>query len=71
MLKRQLHKGAPDVNAYTAGRLRDMARSMEILAGTFGKAKGEPGLTREDGLAAMEAASAMRSEEHTSELQSR
>lgn len=59
MLKRQLHNGAPDVNAYTAGRLRDMARSMEILAGTFGKAKGEPGLTREDGLAAMEAASAM------------
>ena len=59
MLKKRVHKGTADVNAYAARRLRDMAHSMEILAKTFGKVKEEPGLTREDGLAAMEAAAAM------------
>jgi len=48
-----------DVNVYTARRLKDMARSLGGLAKTFGKIKGEPGLTREDGIAALEAASAM------------
>ncbi|MBQ7797227.1 MAG: SpoIIE family protein phosphatase [Lachnospiraceae bacterium] len=36
-----------------------MAQSMDVLAKTFGKAKEEPGLSKEDGLAALEAATAM------------
>jgi len=59
VFKKQIHKGASDVNVYAAKRLRDMAQSMEVLAKLFGKSRGEPGLTKEDGLAALEAASAM------------
>lgn len=59
MLKKQIHKDAADINAYAAKRLRNMAQSMGILARTFGKAQEAPGLTREDGLAAVEAASAL------------
>ena len=59
MLKKRVHRDAADVNAYAAKRLRDMAQSMGVLAQTFGKVKDEPGLSREDGLAALEAASAM------------
>lgn len=59
MLKRQIHKDAADINAYAAKRLRNMAQSMGALAQTFGKTQEFPGLTREDGLAAVEAASAM------------
>ena len=59
MLKKWVHKGTSDVNGYAAKRLRDMARSMEVLAKTFGKTKDEPGLTKDDGIAAVEAASAM------------
>lgn len=57
--KRALHKDVTDINIYTAKRLRDMAQSLGSLAKTFGKIKGESGLTREDGIAALEAASAM------------
>lgn len=59
MLKRQIHKDAADINAYAAKRLRSMAQSMGVLARTFGKTQDVPGLTREDGLAAVEAASAL------------
>ena len=48
-----------DINGYAAKRLKDMAQSLDVLAKTFGKAKEEPGLSREDGLAALEAAAAM------------
>ena len=57
--KRMVHKDITDINIYTAKRIRDMAESLNGLAKTFGKLKGEPGLTREDGIAALEAASAM------------
>lgn len=57
--KRAVHRDMADLNAYTAKRLRDMAQSMGVLAKTFGKAKEEPGLTKEDGIAALEAATAL------------
>lgn len=57
--RRAVHRDMTDVNAYAAKRLKDMAQSMGTLAKTFGKAKEEPGLTKEDGLAALEAATAM------------
>lgn len=57
--KRAVHRDMADLNAYTAKRLRDMAQSLGVLAKTFGKVKEEPGLTKEDGLAALEAATAM------------
>lgn len=57
--KRAVHKDVTDVNVYAAKRLRDMAQSLGGLAKTFGKIKEEPGLSREDGIAALEAASAM------------
>lgn len=57
--KRAVHKDVTDVNVYAAKRLKDMAQSLGGLAKTFGKIKEEPGLTKEDGIAALEAASAM------------
>ena len=57
--KRAVHKDMADINGYAAKRLKDMAQSLDVLAKTFGKAKEEPGLSREDGLAALEAATAM------------
>ena len=49
-----------DVNYYTARKLEDMARSMERLAKAFDEGMGkESGLTRDDGLAAMETSAAM------------
>lgn len=59
MRKQGIHRDADGLNHYAAGRLKEMARSMEKLAKTFGKAKQEPGLTCEDGAAALEAAAAM------------
>ncbi len=59
LMKREVHRDMADLNAYTAKRLREMARSMEALAKTFGRDREEPGLTREDGVAALEAATAM------------
>lgn len=57
--RRAVHKDMTDINGYAAKRLKDMAQSMDVLAKTFGKAKEEPGLSKEDGLAALEAATAM------------
>ena len=57
--KRAVHKDMTDINGYAAKRLKDMAQSLDVLAKTFGKTKEEPGLSREDGLAALEAATAM------------
>lgn len=57
--RRTVHRDMADLNAYTAKRLKDMAQSMGVLAKTFGKVKEEPGLTKEDGFAALEAATAM------------
>ena len=57
--KRVVHKDMDGLNGYAAKRLREMASSMGDLAKSFGKANEEPGLTREDGLAALEAATAM------------
>ena len=57
--RRAVHKDMTDLNGYAAKRLRDMAQSLDVLAKTFGKTREEPGLSREDGLAALEAASAM------------
>lgn len=57
--KRAVHKDMADVNVYTAKRLKDMADSLGGLAKTFGETKDELGLTKEDGLAAMEAAASM------------
>ncbi len=54
-----VHKDMADVNAYTAKRLKDMAQSLEGVAKTFERSREENGLTREDGIAALEAASAM------------
>ena len=60
MLKRRVvHKDMTDIHAYAAKRLKEMAQSMDVLAKTFGKTREEPGLTTEDGVAALEAASAM------------
>ena len=56
--KKAVHKDLADVNVYTAKRLKDMAESLTRLAKTFGDVKDEPGLTKEDGIAALEAASA-------------
>ena len=57
--KRVVHKDMDGLNGYAAKRLREMASSMGGLAKSFGKANEEQGLTREDGLAALEAATAM------------
>ena len=57
--RRSVHKDVTDVNSYAAKRLKDMAQSLGGLAKTFGKMKDDPGLSREDGIAALEAASAM------------
>ena len=57
--KRAKHRDMDSLNSYTAKRLKDMAMSLGVLAKTFGKAKEEPGLTKEDGVAALEAAAAM------------
>ena len=57
--KRAIHRDMDSLNSYTAKRLKDMAMSLGVLAKTFGKAKEEPGLTKEDGVAALEAAAAM------------
>lgn len=60
MLKRRaVHKDTADVNAYTARRLREMAESFAGLSKAFGGRENEYGLSREDGIAAMEAAAAM------------
>lgn len=57
--KRAGQKDAADVGWYTAKRLKDMAQSLAGLAKTFAGAKGEPGLSREDGIAALETAAAL------------
>lgn len=57
--KRTLHNDMDSLNGYAAKRLREMASSMGDLAKSFEKAKDEPGLTKEDGIAALEAAAAM------------
>lgn len=57
--KRAVHRDMADVNVYTAKRLRDMAESLGGLAKTFGNAGDEAGLTKEDGIAAMETATAL------------
>lgn len=57
--KREVHKDMTDVGGYTAKRLKDMAQSLDGLAKTFARTKEDPGLTKEDGLAALEAAAAM------------
>ena len=57
--KRVVHKDMDGLNGYAAKRLREMASSMGDLAKSFSKANEEQGLTREDGLAALEAATAM------------
>ena len=60
MLKRRaVHKAMAEANVYAARRLKDMAQSLGGLAKTFGRCREEPGLSREDGIAALEAASAM------------
>ena len=62
MLKRRaVHKDMAEANVYAARRLKDMAQSLGGLAKTFGRCREEPGLSREDGIAALEAASAMAS----------
>lgn len=54
------HKDMADVNIYTAKRLNDMAVSLSGLAKAFSEDINEGyGLTREDGLAAMQTAAAM------------
>ncbi len=57
--RRAIQRDMDGVNGYAAKRLKEMASSFGDLAKTFGKAKEEPGLTREDGIAALEAATAM------------
>lgn len=58
--KRCVRKDMADVNVYTAKRLNDMAVSLSGLARAFADdIDGGQKLTREDGLAAMQAASAM------------
>ncbi len=59
MRKRMVHKDLADVNIYTAARLRGLADSLGGLAKTFGDRREETGLTKEDGIAAMETAAAM------------
>lgn len=59
LIKRAVHRDMADVNVYTAKRLRDMAQSLGGLAKTFDSAAKESGLTKEDGIAALETASAM------------
>ncbi len=57
--RRTVHKDMADVNVYTAKRLKDMADSLEGLAKTFTKTQDEQGLTKEDAVAALEAAASM------------
>lgn len=59
MRKRAVHRDMADVNVYTAKRLRDMAESLGGLAKTFGNVAEDAGLSREDGIAALETASAL------------
>ncbi len=57
--RRTIQKDMDGINGYTAKRLKEMALSFGDLAKTFGKAKEEPGLSAEDGIAALEAAAAL------------
>lgn len=60
MWKRVKRRDMADVNAYTAKRLNEMARSLGILAKSCqDDIDGEKGLTREDALAAMQMSAAM------------
>lgn len=59
MRKRAVHRDMADINVYTAKRLRDMAESLGGLAKTFGSVAEDAGLSREDGIAALETASAL------------
>lgn len=59
MKRRAVHRDMADVNLYAAKRLRDMAESLGGLAKTFAGADRDPGLSGEDGLAALETAAAM------------
>lgn len=58
--KRCVHRDMADVNIYTAKKLNDMASSLEDLAKACADdINSSEGLTREDGLAAMQTAAAM------------
>lgn len=60
MLKRERRRDMADVNVYTAGRISDMARSLESLARSCRDGMdGTRGISREDGQAALEMAAAM------------
>lgn len=60
MLRRNKRRDMADVNVYTAKRLNDMAQSLGLLAKSCeDNLEDEPGLTREDALAAMQMSAAM------------
>ncbi len=60
MWRRTKRRDMADVNVYTASRLGEMARSLGILARSCqDEMDGNPGLTREDALAAMQMSAAM------------
>lgn len=60
MLRRNKRRDMADVNVYTAKRLNDMAQSLGALAKSCVDNLGEePGLTKEDALAAMQMSAAM------------
>ena len=57
--RKEVHRDMEGIHVYTARKLRDMANSLESLAKAFDREKGEGGLSREDGLAALQMAGAM------------
>lgn len=57
--RKKVHKDMAGIHVYTAQKLSDMANSLEGLAKAFDREKSGGGLTREDGLAALQMAGAM------------
>ena len=57
--RKKVHNNMEGIHVYTARRLSDMANSLEGLARAFDREKSVGGLSREDGLAALQMAGAM------------
>ena len=56
--RKEVHRDMEGIHVYTARKLSDMANSLESLAKAFDREKGAGGLSREDGLAALQMAGA-------------
>ena len=56
---REVHRKLSGSGGYAAGRLAEISESLGQLAKVMKNSGGEPGLSREDGIAALESAAAM------------